>query len=70
VADDEAEEDETELDVEEADDEAEEDETEGDEDVVHIYSVSRFGPPQISAVLPLQVISQRALPSGAGPPPF
>jgi hypothetical protein len=69
VTDDEAEEDETELDVEEADDEAE-DEPEGDEEVVHIYSVSRFGPPQISAALPLQVISQRALPSGAGPPPF
>ena len=69
MADDETEEDETEPDVEEADDEAE-DEPEGNEDVVHIYSVSRFGPPQISAVLPLQVISQRALPSGAGPPPF
>ena len=40
------------------------------EGIVHMNSVSLLGPPQISVVLPLQVISQRALPSGAGPPPL
>ena len=51
------------------------DDTEDTEEVVVLvlallreYMLRRFGPPQISAALPLQAMSQPTLPSEAGPP--
>jgi hypothetical protein len=35
-----------------------------------LYKSNRFGPPQVSAELPLQAMSHPVSPSGAGPPPF
>jgi hypothetical protein len=35
-----------------------------------LYKSNLFGPPHVSSAFPLQAMSQSALPSGAGPPPF
>jgi hypothetical protein len=50
--------------------ELEDEDEDGSDGVINLYIVNLFGPPQISAALPLQGMLHNVSPSGAGPPPL